>query len=248
MRTHRLLAVCVSAALLVTACGGSDEPVAEAQPGDEPASEPADEPASEPADGAVVDGPVSTLSPEIPEEYLVGIAPVDVTGEWLPQYPDVGIPEGGFDAAVGETPPVLVGLDKDGNPIQIDPATSGPTMLMFLAHWCSHCNNEVPRINEMRDAGAFPDDLNIIAVLTGSSPQAPMWPPTEWIDDMGWTYPTFVDGIDLELESFIAYDAYGVGGFPFGVLLAEDGTVAYRWSGERQPDELSAAISTHLGL
>lgn len=261
MRLHRALAACVSAALIVTACGGDDEPgAAPDEPADEPADasadepadaladEPADAPADAPADEPAGDGPVSTLSPEIPEEYLAGIAPVDVTGEWLPPYPDRRIPDGGVDDAVGKTPPQLVGLDRSGDPITIDPATAGPAMLVFLAHWCSHCNNEVPRINELRDDGAFPDELNIIGILTGSNPQAPNWPPTDWIVDMDWTYPTFVDGIDLEIESFVAYEAYGVGGFPFVVLLDEDGTVAYRWSGESGPGEITDAISTHLGL
>lgn len=244
MRLHRAFAVCVAAALTVTACG-DDEPVLDPSAS---AQEPADD-GSDQAPDVTVEGPVSTLSSEIPEEYLVGIGPVDVTGDHLAVYPEQGVPPGGLDPAVGMMAPTLVGLDIDGDPIRIDPATDGPTMLVFLAHWCSHCNNEVPRLNELRDAGRFPEDLNIVGVLTGSSPQAPNWPPTEWIDEtMGWTYPTLLDGIDLETESFIAYDAYGVGGFPFTVLVGEDGAVATRWSGEREPDEVIDAISASLGL
>ncbi len=121
-------------------------------------------------------------------------------------------------------------------------------MVVFLAHWCPHCNAEVPRLNELRDEGRFPEGLNIVAVSTGVNPGRPNFPPSQWFDDMDWTYPVIVDGVDMERETFIAADAYGVDGFPFIMLLDGDGKVVARWSGEREPDEVIELINENLGL
>jgi cytochrome c biogenesis protein CcmG/thiol:disulfide interchange protein DsbE len=271
VRPHRTrtVAAALSVVLTLAACGGDDAADAPADsvaddtadiPADEPADdtdEPAPESTDEPADdtdepapestdepAGDTDGPVSTLSPEIPEEYAEGIAPVDVIGDPLPRGIDAA-----DDPAIGMPAPTLVGFDLDGEPIVIDPSTDGPMMLVFLAHWCSHCNAEVPRLNQLRDDGRFPDGLSIYAVATGSRPDQPNWPPTDWLQDtMDWTYPALLDGVDLEAGSYIAYDAYGVEGFPSIVLVDEDGDVAFRWSGEREPDNVIALLDEHLGL
>ena len=144
--------------------------------------------------------------------------------------------------------PIIIGEDFDGNPVRIDPANDGPTLAVFLAHWCPHCNREVPRINELRDEGAFPEGLEIIGVSTGVGPDQANWPPSEWFEEVDWTYPVIADGVDMERQTFIAADAYGIDGFPFITLLDADGTVAARWSGQREPDEVVQLINEHLGL
>jgi len=260
VRTTRrpIIAGLLGLTLVLAACGGGDEPVAATEPetaapattsdtettsGTETASAPGTEGTSDEASD-VVDGPKSTLSPEIPPAFSEGVSPVDVVGDPLPTFPD-----GGDDPAIGMAAPTLVGYDLDGEPIRIDPSADGPMMLVFLAHWCSHCNAEVPRLNELRDAGRFPDDLGIVAIATGSRPDAPNWPPTSWLEDtMDWTYPALLDGFDMDLQTYIAFNAYGVVGFPTIVLIDGDGNVAYRWSGERDPDEVMSLIDEHLAL
>lgn len=250
----KIIAASLAAVAVLAACGGDDDTAdaPAAEPADAAATttdagdvvdEPAVEPAEEPAGQAPVEGPVSTLSPEIPDEYVEGLGPVDVIGDPLPAG------SGEDDPAIGMAAPTLVGLDLDGNPIRIDPASDGPMMLVLLAHYCSHCNAEVPRLNELSEAGRFPDDLDIVAIATGSRPDAPNWPPTEWLDDtMEWTYPAMLDGIDMASGSYIALDAYGVEAFPAIVLIDENGDVAYRWTGEREPDEVIELINQRLGL
>ena len=228
-RLTRPLALLAIAALTVAACGGDDDPVADP---DEPAAElPAD---TRPP----VDGPVSTLSPDVPDSLAEGVGPVDVIGD-----PLVPLLDEAADQAIGQGAPVLVGLDLDGRPIRIEPATDGPTMLVFVAHWCPHCNEEIPKLNRMRSYDQFPDGLNVVAVSTAVGPDRPNWPPVEWLrEDMNWKYPAMLDGIDMERETFIAAEAYGVTGFPFTVLVDGDGTVVDRWSGEREPEEILARI------
>ncbi len=235
----RLAATAVAASLALAACGGDDDdaPAADAVvPTVAPDTGPVDEPS-----GAIAP-PDATIAPDIPEEYLEAVGPVEVDGASL------ALLGAGSDDAIGTPAPTIVGLDYDGNPVRIDAATDGPTMVVFLAHWCPHCNSEIPRLNELRDAGDFPDALNIVAVSTAVNPGQPNFPPDEWIVERDWTYPVIADGVDLEREHFIAADAFGVGGFPFTVLIDGDGVVADRWSGEREPDEILGAISSALGL
>jgi thiol-disulfide isomerase/thioredoxin len=197
------------------------------------------------ADGSTsvdIAGPVSTVPSDLPEHLLGEIGALDVAGAALPEFDG----DTAADPAIGSAAPVLVGADFAGNPVRADAATDGPTMLVFLAHWCPHCNAEVPVINGMRDAGSFPDDLNIIAVSTGVSPDRPNFPPSEWINDVDWTYPVIVDGFDMAAGSFIGTSAYGLNGFPFLVLIDADGNVAARWSGESSSDEISQNIATYL--
>src|SRR5690606_11198761 len=129
------------------------------------------------------------------------------------------------DPGRGLTAPSLVGLGYDGQPVRIDAAIDGPTMVVFLAHWCPHCNAAVPRLIELRDAGRFPEWLNIVAVATASDPQRPNFPPGDWLAREGWTWPALADGVDLDAGSWVGATAFGVDGFPFIALLDDDGKV-----------------------
>lgn len=235
--------VFVAAGLVLAACGGGSDASPAADPAQEPADQPAQEPAEQPAEQpagsvAVPDGPVSTLSPEIPSAFAGGIGPVDVLGDPLPE-----LPRDGDDPAIGSPAPSLVGISTEGDAIRIDTSSGAAKMLVFVAHWCPHCNDEIPRLNAMSDAGAFPADLEIVAISTAAGPDRPNWPPDEWLrETMEWEYPAMLDGIDVEEGSFIAAAAYGVSGFPFVVLVGADGNVVTRWSGEREPEQIAGYL------
>lgn len=228
-RARRSAALLVVGAFALAACGGDAEPVADP---DEPAPE-------RPVDTRPpVDGPESTLSPDVPDDYEGQIGPVDVIGDPLPPLVD-----GAADTAIGQQAPVLVGLDPEGRPIRIDPANDGPTMLVFLAHWCPACNEEIPKLNRMRNFAQFPEGLNVVGISTAVGPDRPNWPPVEWLrEDREWRMPAMLDGIDTEREAFIAADAYGLTAFPFVVMVDADGVVVDRWSGGREAEEILARI------
>ena len=138
--------------------------------------------------------------------------------------------------------PVLAGVDYDGQPVRIDPAADGPTMVVFLAPWCPHCNAEIPKLNSLRDEGRVPDGVNVVAVSTAVNPDRPNFPPDEWLGASGWTFPVLVDDIDPALGNFVASDAYGLAGVPFTTLVDGDGVVIGRWAGERTVDQIAAAL------
>ncbi len=191
---------------------------------------------STPADASAGDGGESTTT--IPEVLVGEVFPVTVDGTPLPLFesPD-------DDPAVGATPPTLTGQDFDGEQVVIGPGEASPTLVVFLAHWCPHCNAEVPRLIELHDDGRIPENLRVVAVSTGVAPDRPNVPPSEWLVDMGWPDEVMADGSDFARGVFVGADAYGLSSFPYTVMIGSDGTVVDRWAGESGVDELAERIA-----
>jgi cytochrome c biogenesis protein CcmG, thiol:disulfide interchange protein DsbE len=147
------------------------------------------------------------------------------------------------DPAVGEAVPVVSGVDYDGNEVTIDPATDGPTMVILVAHWCPHCNNEIPVLNDWRDSGEIPEELNIVGVSTGVSSDAPNYPPDEWLVEKDWQWSVLADDRPPDDESPPpAMGAYGGTSYPTMVLIDADGRVRSRLSGEVPIDVLAPLV------
>jgi len=146
------------------------------------------------------------------------------------------------DPARGAVAPVLKGFAFDGTPLTIAP-TGKPKMVVFLAHWCSHCNAEVPRLIEWKNSGTMPGDMEVIGVSTGARDDAPNWPPSQWDVDKGWPWPVMADSEDQG-----AALAFGVSGYPGLLLLDGDGKVLARRSGEASIEELKAWTQEFLPL
>lgn len=135
------------------------------------------------------------------------------------------------DPAIGQVAPKLTGNDFKGNETVIGGTADRPTMVMFLAHWCPHCNAEIDRlVSYLADNGA-PAGIRIALVTTGSDSTAPNWPPSQWLIDKG------VSGFDVLADSQVqtAGAAWGLSSYPYIVMLDADGTVLSRMSGE-QPE------------
>lgn len=162
--------------------------------------------------------------------------PVTATGAPLPPFEGPAAD----DPAVGDPAPSLEGESPTGDPVTIDPA-DGPMVIAFLAHWCGHCQAEVPRIVEVADGSDEIEGVPFVAVLTGSSAEAPNFPPGAWLEDEDWPAPAMVDTErEDEAELSVAYSAYGGGGFPYLVAIDADGNVAERSSGELGEDGIRA--------
>ena len=157
---------------------------------------------------------------------------VTVEGKALPTLPDTGP-----DPAKGETAPILKGENFQGEPVTIAPAGK-PRMVVFLAHWCPHCNAEAPRLAAyLADAG-MPTDADLTIVPTGSNVDAPNWPPSQWVQDMKLgNVQTLVDN-----KRQTAALAYGLPGYPFIVLLDAQGKVIERRSGEQEAGYFNGAF------
>ena len=169
--------------------------------------------------------------------------PVIVDGDVLSPLGD-GSGNPAMDAAMGKTAPTLNGYTFAGNPVSITPgANSQPLMLVFLAHWCPHCNREVPRLIDWQEQGLVPEGLRVIGVTTASRNDQANWPPSDWIEEMKWPFEVFADS-----EAGDAANAYGVDGFPFIAIVNAEGKIVGRHSGELELADLDAFVKDSLAV
>jgi cytochrome c biogenesis protein CcmG/thiol:disulfide interchange protein DsbE len=157
---------------------------------------------------------------------------VAVSGNPLPQFTDTA-----GDPAVGMALPTLEGNDQSGAPMTIG-ADGRPTMIMFVAHWCPHCQREVPVVQQWVDDGRLPEGVDLVSVSTAIDPNRPNYPPDAWLADEGWTAPALVDADNS------AAQAAGLSAYPFFVAIDGNGTVVMRTTGELTTDQLDAIAST----
>lgn len=142
---------------------------------------------------------------------------IQIEGSDLPAVPDTG-----DDPAIGMPAPAII-----GDTVSVQPGGGTPTLVMFLAHWCPHCQREVPRVVQWVTDNGKPQGVNVIGVATQSTPSQGNYPPGDWLDREKWPFPVIFDD-----EASTAWTAYGHGGFPYWVVIDKDGNVAGRFSGE----------------
>ena len=184
---------------------------------------------------------VAVASQSGSDEVVAGIKEfqtVEVVGQALPEFSKEQA-----DPAIGLSAPVLTGKGFTGNTIVTSPGS--PTLLVFLAHWCGFCQNEVPLLVKWNSAGTVPSGLDVIAVTTSSDPASPNFPPSEWLtrEEFPALWPVMADSGEKT-----AAIAMGVSGFPFFVLIDAEGKVALRISGEIETDILTERINSALGV
>ena len=163
---------------------------------------------------------------------------ITLTGDALPQPPK---DSSQADTAVGMTAPVFSGTTYAGQSLTVD-ATKGPYMLVFLAHWCPHCNAEVPRLNNWKHSGAVPSNLQVIGVTTATDSSLVNYPPGPWIANKGWEWPALPDESGGTRAAGKIATAFGADGWPFIVIVGADGKVKARTSGEVAIKDLQAMV------
>ena len=145
------------------------------------------------------------------------------------------------DPAVGTPAPAIVGHDLDGNPMTVD--FSQPTLLVFVAHWCPHCNAELPRIQAAMADGTLPGDVHVVLISTAADDSLVNFPPKQWLVDKGWAGgPVLDDSVDRRSAGPVA-NAFGANGWPFFVSVGSDGLVKARASGELPIADLTALLA-----
>ncbi|MDE2991342.1 MAG: TlpA disulfide reductase family protein [Chloroflexota bacterium] len=143
----------------------------------------------------------------------------EVTGDPLPAFSPTAP-----DRALGLPAPEVRGTNFAGSSVAI--VNDGRLKaVVFLAHWCPHCQREVPDVQQWVDAGGKPTSVDIYAVATAIDQTRSNYPPDAWLEREGWTSPVLVDTNDSVLR------AYGLTGFPTWVFISADGTVALRVAG-----------------
>ena len=76
--------------------------------------------------------------------------------------------------------------DYAGNDVEVVPGEDGPLMLVFLAHWCPHCNAEIPVLQQWEAVGRDPrGPQHRRHQHRRAATDAPNYPPDEWLADDG---------------------------------------------------------------
>ena len=159
-----------------------------------------------------------TGSGDVPEPAR---EPVAVRGMLLPT-----LTSPAADPGVGQAIPTISGIGLDGQALEFGP-DDGPIAIVVLAHWCPHCQAELPGLADFIAEGLIPAGVSVVGVSTAIDPVLPNYPPSAWLQREGWTQPTLVDDADST-----ALTALGIESFPGFIFLAADGTVAQRLTGE----------------
>jgi cytochrome c biogenesis protein CcmG/thiol:disulfide interchange protein DsbE len=185
----------------------------------------------QPTGGGSSSVPPSASGSAAPSGSAAAIPPPVISGTPLPAFPGPGT----ADPAVGQPAPEVTGSDFDGTPVAIE-ADGRPKVVLFLAHWCPHCQEEVPVVQAWVSAGGVPDGVDVITVATAIDPAAPNYPPDAWLDREGWTSPVLADPTNS------VSNAYGLTAFPFWVFVGPDGAVRARVIGGLSVTDLEATI------
>ena len=158
----------------------------------------------------------------------------------LPRYDSASYANNQKDPAIGMTLPTLHGHSIfDGKPITIGP-DGKPQAVVFVAHWCPHCQAEVPRLVALAKDGVF-KGLEVTAVATGTNSAYPNYPPSAWLKRVGWPFPVMADS-----ASQAAANAYGLPAYPYFMLVDANGKVAGRGTGEVSDADIKANVKALL--
>ena len=185
--------------------------------------------------GGSDDGGNGSTAGEDGASAIEEIRDVEITGTPLPEYED------GDDRSVGSASPVVEGRTFDGASVSIGNKGEAQ-VVVFVAHWCPHCQKEVPVITDWIEENGLPEGVALKAVSTGVNENAPNYPPSEWLDREGWPVKTLVDD-----SGSTAAGAFGLSAYPFFVVIDADGQIVARTSGELTVPQLEALVDAARG-
>lgn len=169
------------------------------------------------------------------------VAAVTVTGTALPGADGSGLIATATDPGVGKTVPALAGSTFGSGALSY-PVPTKPTVYVFVAHWCPHCQAEVPRIIGWLGDGSLPATVSWRMVSTAVDESRGNFPPSAWLAKVKWEGPVLVDS-----EQGDAATAFGLRSFPYLVFVDAKGVVKQRATGELPLADLKTALATITG-
>ncbi|QXC63321.1 TlpA family protein disulfide reductase [Aquihabitans sp. G128] len=142
------------------------------------------------------------------------------------------------DPAVGTTIPTVSGTTLSGGKLTIGPDDGKAKVIIFAAHWCPHCQREIPLLAEHLKDSPMPDDVELLTVSTGVEASRGNYPPSAWLEDVGWTAPTLADS-----SKSLAASTFGLSSYPYFVVVDAEGKVVFRITGEISVDQFDQLVA-----
>ncbi len=130
------------------------------------------------------------------------------------------------ETAIGKKAPEVSGKNFDGDTVEIK-NDGKAKLVVFLAHWCPHCQNELPKLVAYLKENSLPDNVEVIGVATGTDTGKANFGPEAWFKKENVNFTTMADD-----KNFSVGEAFGLLGFPYFVAIDKDGNVVGRDSGE----------------
>lgn len=130
------------------------------------------------------------------------------------------------DPALGAAAPQIVAETYEGERVELG-GDGVARVIGFFAHWCPHCQAELPRLVEWLESIAVPEGVEVAAISTAVDQSQGNYPPSEWFEREGYEGILLRDSPDYALA-----EGYGLRGFPYWVVVGADGSVVNRVSGE----------------
>jgi len=165
------------------------------------------------------------IAPPLPEGETT------INGENLPDYAG----ENDDNIAIGLPGPLFSGPNQNSE-IESLEKNGNAKALLFLAHWCPHCQREVPIVQEIINTIGVPDGIDVIAIATSIDRGRDNYPPQDWLFDEGWSETQIYD-IDKKIAR-----AYGLTSFPYWVFLDKDLNVIARRAGNLPEDYIGQLL------
>ena len=154
-----------------------------------------------------------------------------VTGDPLPTYAG----QNDDNISVGLAAPIFSGPNENSEIISLE-KNDNAKALLFLAHWCGYCQDEVPSVQEWIDTIGVPEGVDIIAIATSIDRSRENYPPQEWLEREQWSETQIYD-LDKEIGN-----AYGLTSFPYWVFLDSELNVKARRTGNLPQDAVGQLL------
>ncbi len=132
---------------------------------------------------------------------------------------------------VGDKAPAFRLPDADGKgTIALSDYTDKPTLLVFWASWCPHCQRELPVVQKVYK-DLKPKGANVVGVSVDEN----VGEARALLKKQGITFPNAFAGTDTGMNTA---RAYGVRGIPAVFFIDKRGTITAKYAGETDESDL----------
>ena len=142
--------------------------------------------------------------------------------------------------SVGDKAPNFTLDSVDGkSTLKLSDYTGKPTLLVFWASWCPHCQREAPLLQGIyRDLAA--KGMNAIGVSADDT----IGDAQDYVQSYGLTFPNAFAGTTAGQQ---VLSTYGLQGVPTIYIIDKDGVVRDKFMGETSADTIKQALA-RLGV